>query len=1377
MSVDLSEAIQRVSVLEQFPSLENDQPNIEAPSPAVMYESTVDFNFADRNAFDSRWVDETQGISQLKEITKQGETYINLLYTYRSLSKALPQVKTSDDPNKNDIYEGMFDILEPEIKKLKSFMYFHKEAIKQFCEHVKKIAALLGDKKKGDQPSEAYMNCLIDLMDTFALLDAIKNIKACLPNDFAFYKRAFGFLRRTMTSNDDQTQENHTLYLFLAHQNIITTNLKTELQTIPGFDDVIALALNQCGDYLEENRCLLPSERNCLLRVIPYGLYLMDSEQNSQLNIFKSKKVKLPRFSAIFKKYPVVPLYGDMQITLDSTIRRSPHFDERAWGSSGMDAKATALEYELIHSIDTVRQQYNDYVAKFGNTINDIRILLKNKGVSLQVSKDVTEVVMQGMRYLSDWTTRVLQQAAWKYAKPNSDSETQSTVEYEKVVRYNYTAEEKFATVEFIAMIKSLAELMLREDGVFSPIIRNYIHDEVQEFIQIGLRDLIRTATKDKKKDIRNDLMQMRFLGADWFTGTEPADPALQGKKPAGKDTQNKILLPSRSVAPSPTQLELIRSTVHGLLVKRKEISSKYVGILEAFYQKSSFYKYLLDYSNTILQCSDLGDLWYKEFYLELSKRLQFPIDMSLPWILADHILESRDPAMIEFVFYPLDLYNDAAQRALRSLNQQFLFDEIEAEVNLCFDQLVYKLSEQIYNFFKTQASSILLDKPFKTQLETMYPSSKMHTPKSRYDVILRQRHVRLLGRSIDLNLLIAQRMNTYLRQNMDYAINKFEASDITTILELESMINNLRLTHSLMSKYFNLDPWDSILAEINESTSLVSFHGRIILHVIFELVYDFAPNFNFNAITNRFVRTPLAYADEVPRDSAPKPNPTFLYGTKILNGAYANAQDLYNKFFGMIHVESILRVVGKSNLPLVISECLQNMDLKIRNVLAPYVRELMGGMPPSSKLPIHDYGTEGGFGYFQLKLKDIITYPDLRPQVLQNFRELGNLLIFLNQCDQALSSSDAFAYVNAAPFLGATGRPEDSTSSDPSASSPLYSATSQLSGFLQNYPQLAKSPEILQELVNNSWKADRLYRPSVENFSLFACVLQKLNEMLDSVRGEWTSSSTENGVMNVDYTTEFYRLWSGLQFVCCLPTGENEYSNHELFGDGLFWAAISIIHFLGQRNRFEVFDFSYHIINVEESTEVPCTNAGIQQFFRKVSQLKDYNNLIFDMLDAFAPSQVSPLNYIAPPEDDASSTFVHKTSLTASAASPPPVRHEAPPPVRTDMPPPPPARNDMPPPPPSRDSMMAPPPPPARMDMPPPPPARMDAPPPPPARGGMPPPPPPRHDDMPPPPPPMMDMMPPPPMDDMPPPPPMMDLPPPPPMMDLPPPPPPRDF
>lgn len=48
---------------------------------------------------------------------------------------------------------------------------------------------------------------------------------------------------------------------------------------------------------------------------------------------------------------------------------------------------------------------------------------------------------------------------------------------------------------------------------------------------------------------------------------------------------------------------------------------------------------------------TDLADLWYREFYLEMSKCLQFPIEMSLPWILTDQILESHNSSMMEVRF------------------------------------------------------------------------------------------------------------------------------------------------------------------------------------------------------------------------------------------------------------------------------------------------------------------------------------------------------------------------------------------------------------------------------------------------------------------------------------------------------------------------------------------------------------------------------------------------------------------------------------------------------------------------------------------------------------------------------------------------------
>ena len=99
------------------------------------------------------------------------------------------------------------------------------------------------------------------------------------------------------------------------------------------------------------------------------------------------------------------------------------------------------------------------------------------------------------------------------------------------------------------------------------------------------------------------------------------------------------------------------------------------------------------------------------------------------------------------------------------------------------------------------------------------------------------------------------------------------------------------------------------MLSEVNESTSLASFHGRIVLHIIFELMYDFFPNYNFNNITQRFSKLPpmFLFTDPVPRDNMPKTNIQFLQGNKPLSSAYANSIELTKKFFGLPRIYPLI--------------------------------------------------------------------------------------------------------------------------------------------------------------------------------------------------------------------------------------------------------------------------------------------------------------------------------------------------------------------------------------------------------------------------------------------------------------------------------------
>jgi len=211
-----------------------------------------------------------------------------------------------------------------------------------------------------------------------------------------------------------------------------------------------------------------------------------------------------------------------MQTPLVTVLQRAPNYDEETWGVGRVSDAKLAVEYEIVHHLENTRQQYNAYLAHFTNVINEIKlhihsvfeaeengeiqptpgdagsIALSPASVPESLARTARQLVLRGFQLLSDWTGRVLAQAAWQYAHPNNEKETE--VEYERYIRYNYKPEEKFALIEFIAMLKGLAAVMLREEALLMPILRASIHDEIQEFIQIHLREMIRQHRKKKNK-------------------------------------------------------------------------------------------------------------------------------------------------------------------------------------------------------------------------------------------------------------------------------------------------------------------------------------------------------------------------------------------------------------------------------------------------------------------------------------------------------------------------------------------------------------------------------------------------------------------------------------------------------------------------------------------------------------------------------------------------------------------------------------------------------------------------------------------------------------------------------------------------------------
>jgi len=80
------------------------------------------------------------------------------------------------------------------------------------------------------------------------------------------YYRADTFLRRG-TGDVSMIEESQHLSLFLANQNKITFLLKEGLETIQGYDDVLADVLTLCVRLYESNMYITPNDKHVLLKV------------------------------------------------------------------------------------------------------------------------------------------------------------------------------------------------------------------------------------------------------------------------------------------------------------------------------------------------------------------------------------------------------------------------------------------------------------------------------------------------------------------------------------------------------------------------------------------------------------------------------------------------------------------------------------------------------------------------------------------------------------------------------------------------------------------------------------------------------------------------------------------------------------------------------------------------------------------------------------------------------------------------------------------------------------------------------------------------------------------------------------------------------
>ncbi|CAK9290425.1 unnamed protein product, partial [Gordionus sp. m RMFG-2023] len=337
------------------------------------------------------------------------------------------------------------------------------------------------------------------------------------------------------------------------------------------------------------------------------------------------------------------------------------------------------------------------------------------------------------------------------------------------------------------------------------------------------------------------------------------------------------------------------------------------------------------------------------------------------------------------------------------------------------------------------------------------------------------------------------------------------------------------------------------------------------------------------------------------------------------LNSAYNYIFYPYKSFLGTIHVKLLCTYLGYRGLALVFQELLKRIKDLMTGELLEHVTALMRLMPKQSKLLRYDYGSAGILAYYQAQLKEILKYPNLKTGTFQLFREIGNCLLFALCLEKNLFEEETIDLLQASIFQNVIPRPYCPEGEKIEQKLKLLESKCNALNIAINVENFgsAKQTHIAKE--SDLLTKERLCC----GLSLFQTMLLKICRFFQDAKTDdginvWTGSEPLN--TRFDTCTEFHRLWSALQFVYCLPLGENEFTIEQLYGESINLAGCAFIYLLNQQNRFETLDFSYHLLKVQrvDNREDKKNGVNLKRMADRIRKFQVLNSQIFSTLGRY---------------------------------------------------------------------------------------------------------------------------------------------------------------
>jgi cytoplasmic FMR1 interacting protein len=486
--------LERVTALDELPIKDN-VPRLQSAPLSVEYEMAPSSNVLqclDHSCYPADFGSELQAIAQLDALLEKGRALVRTLYSYRGVSRAIPVPPRGSSKEQMDALSlKTFEVLRPEIAKIKALMDFQELAVNSLKECTSKL--LKQDRKK--VVPEGLYDAFVSTVDVLQQLDKLKDSKSCLANDLSRYKRCLVTAGETLSRDEVAVLEAEAggLSHFLGNlrpsdkltfpNRFLCSCLRDALRSVPGHDELMCRLLQRCMDRLEGEMYLTPAEKHSLLRAVPLLLWLADCEDSSfaasssnsdgssgAFNAFKQKRVKLTHVQKLLQRYPVVPEVGDAPATLVLTLQGAPHFTADTAPLYSTGAAAAEQAYSLPAQRAAVHEQHDEFCTELACALAAAAAAVPGARNSISGSsadeqqrsrdKELSLLVLSGLRLLQRWSSALLESYAWKLATPcllGAEQQQQHGSDgaqgptgglYARALRYNHSKEELSALAE-----------------------------------------------------------------------------------------------------------------------------------------------------------------------------------------------------------------------------------------------------------------------------------------------------------------------------------------------------------------------------------------------------------------------------------------------------------------------------------------------------------------------------------------------------------------------------------------------------------------------------------------------------------------------------------------------------------------------------------------------------------------------------------------------------------------------------------------------------------------------------------------------------------------------------------------------------------------